>query len=209
LLSEVGFGALLVYSPRGQAPPSKRSRDVCYSLKAGEPKILGQAADRLRQVVDQQHPLSTLFSGIETLVPMPRSAPLLPGGLWPAERIAHALVSRGLAAGVSPALERFQAVPRSAVAAAGQRPSVQQHYDTLRAQALLDVANRIVIVDDVLTKNATALAAASRLVETYPHAQIAVFAMIRTKGLVPDIDTLLEPVMGTVQRVGAEAHREP
>lgn len=140
---------------------------------------------------------------------MPRSAPLLPGALWPADRIAHALVSRGLAAGVSPALERFQAVSKSAVAARGQRPSVQQHYDSLRAQALTDVTNRIVIIDDVLTKGATALAAASRLAETYPHARIAVFATIRTKGLVPDVDTLLEPVTGMVRLVGEEAHREP
>ena len=36
LRSEVAYGALLVYSPRGLSEASKRARDVCYKIKGGD-----------------------------------------------------------------------------------------------------------------------------------------------------------------------------
>jgi orotate phosphoribosyltransferase len=86
---------------------------------------------------------------------------------------------------------------------------VTQHYDSLRAHNRTDVGNRIVIVDDVVTKGSTALAAASCLAEVYPNAEIRLYAAIRTKGIVPDIDQILDPVSGTIQLVGDEGHRQP
>jgi orotate phosphoribosyltransferase-like protein len=74
---------------------------------------------------------------------------------------------------------------------------------------MVGITERIVIVDDVITKGSTALAAASRLAEIYPDADMKVFALVRTKGLVPDIDRILDPTTGIVRLVGDEGDRQP
>lgn len=206
--SEVTFGSLLCYSPRGQSDLSRQSRDVCYAIKAGQPGILALVGRRLREHVDGAGVLSQLFQGHLTLVPMPRSAPLISGALWPADRIAGAITSAGLGAQVVPALERMFAVPKSARAAPGERPPISLQYESLRAHSMVDVSDRILLVDDVVTKGATAIAAISRLAEIYPEARISLFATILTKGLVPDIDRILDPAVGRIRLVNGEPQRE-
>jgi adenine/guanine phosphoribosyltransferase-like PRPP-binding protein len=73
---------------------------------------------------------------------------------------------------------------------------------------MVDVSDRILLVDDVVTKGATAIAAISRLAEIYPEARISLFATILTKGLVPDIDRILDPAVGRIRLVNGEPQRE-
>jgi adenine/guanine phosphoribosyltransferase-like PRPP-binding protein len=77
------------------------------------------------------------------------------------------------------------------------------------AEPVVGIADRVVIVDDVITKGSTALAAGSRLAEVYPNVDIKVFALVRTKGLVPDIQQILDPATGIVRLVGDEGDRQP
>jgi predicted amidophosphoribosyltransferase len=209
LRSEVIFGSLLCYSPRGQNEVSRQSRDVCYAIKAGQPRVLELVGRRLRENLDGAGVLTQLFEHPLTLVPMPRSAPLVAGALWPADRIARALTAAGLGVQVVPALERVSAVPKSARAGPGERPPISLQYESLRARSLVDVSDRILVVDDVVTKGATAIAAVSRLDEIYPKAQIALFAAIRTRGLVAEIEHTLDPALGKITLIGDEPNREP
>lgn len=199
----------MAYSPRGQSEISKRSRSVCYKIKEGNPETLQLAAKRLHEHVGGQDILASLFGATATLIPMPRSAPLVQGALWPALKICESIVGVGLAARTVPALERTVAVPKASQAAWGERPGVAKHYDSLRAHARVDVGERILLVDDVVTKGTQALAAVSRLAETYPNATINVFAVIRTKGLVPEIDAIFDPAVGTISLNGDEGDRQP
>jgi len=64
-------------------------------------------------------------------------------------------------------------------------------------------------VDDVITKGRTLLAAAIRVREAFPGAQVRAFALVRTMGLVPDIGRLLAPCKGVISWVGNDAHRDP
>ena len=209
LLSELDYGALLAYSPRGRTEPSRRSRDVCYKLKAGDPGILQLSALRLSEHIQAGGTLAGFFRGDVTLVPMPRSAPLVAGALWPSHKICELIVQAKFAARTVPVLERVTAVPKSAHAQPGGRPSVSAHYDSMRVNRQIDVGARILIVDDVVTKGNTAIAAASRVSEMYPQAEIKLFAVIRTKGMIPDIEQILEPVIGTIQLLNDEGLRNP
>ena len=154
--------------------------------------------------------LHDLFSGAPTLVPMPRSAPLVSGvALWPAERVCLAIRDGGVDVRIAPILRRKKAVAKSATAAPGERPKVSIHYESMEAERRLEIGNHLVIVDDVVTKGNTALAAAARLAEAYPKARISLFALIRTKGLVPEIERIIEPVVGTIRLVDDEGDRNP
>lgn len=59
-------------------------------------------------------------------------------------------------------------------------------------------ADRLLLVDDVVTKGTTLLAAATVLRRRWPHVQVSAFAAIRTCGLEPDIERILDPCDGTI-----------
>lgn len=109
------------------------------------------------------------------------------------------LLAAGLASQVIPMLVRKRAVPKSSFARPGERPSVAERYASFVGQPLVGAGTNIVIVDDVVTKGSTALAAASRIADIMLNTTIRLFAVIRTKRLVPDVDRIVEPTVGTIR----------
>jgi hypothetical protein len=209
LLSDVRFGSFLVYSPRGQSPMSRSSR-------VARDRVKNARLDDVRRIVERLHeefPTSSLNEVLGpdlALVPAPRSAPLVPGALWPAQRIADALVRHGFGSEVIPLVSRSTAVPKSAYASPGNRPMPHDHLASLHVEPTLARPATITIVDDVITKGATLLAAASLLRAHYPESDVRAFAVLRTLGLQPDIDQIIAPVVGTVTLTAwGDAHREP
>ena len=65
------------------------------------------------------------------------------------------------------------------------------------------------VVDDFITKGNTLLAACSLLKEALPEAEVRAFALVRTMGLVPEVERVVEPCMGTIRVSLDEAFREP
>ena len=59
------------------------------------------------------------------------------------------------------------------------------------------------------TKGRTLLAAASRVHEAFPCAQIRAFALVRTMGLIPGVQQLLDPCKGEIRWRSGDAHRSP
>lgn len=165
MLSEVRFAAALVYSPRGQAPESKKSREqVRDPLKRGDSEFLRSVTEHLPPFLPPDLVAEFLAPDV-VLVPTPRRAPLSSkDALWPAKLLAEALVRGGLGARVFCCLQRTVAVPKSAYAAPGERPEPQRHYDSMHvSNELLDRPQRITLVDDFITKGSTLIAAASRI----------------------------------------------
>lgn len=214
LLSSLRFGSYLVYSPRGSSDVSRRSRAIRDAIKAGDQDLLDQVAARLASQVNTTG-LGAVLGPDVILVPTPRSAPLVIGGLWPPKLLADALVAAGLGRSVLPCLERVEAVPKSAFARPGERPNAQRHYETLRivqdlGQLELLASKRITLVDDFLTKGNTLLGGASRLAEAYPMSELAAFGLVRTLGRQPEIAQLIDPCVGTITRGWyGEADRSP
>jgi hypoxanthine phosphoribosyltransferase len=69
--------------------------------------------------------------------------------------------------------------------------------------------HHIVLIDDVVSKGRTLLAAAMRVQEALPNAQVRAFAMVRTMGLVPDVSRLVDPCRGQIRWKAGDAHRSP
>jgi hypoxanthine phosphoribosyltransferase len=68
---------------------------------------------------------------------------------------------------------------------------------------------RLLLVDDVVTKGRTLLAAAARLHEAFPQAHITAFALLRTLGFKDHIEDLLDPCVGRIGWRAGDAHRNP
>ncbi len=142
-------------------------------------------------------PLERFFDGGPWLVPLPRSGLAQKDSLWPAKRISEALVGQGIGARVVCTLERRTAVRKSAGSA--NRPSPMDHYRSF-GPAVPVRTDRIILVDDVVTRGSTALGAAWRILEAMPEVGVALFAVART---LPDHEVrgAVDLVVGSIEQV--------
>lgn len=175
----------------------------------GDGAWLAAYAGLVRQEVTRQETLSDLFDRKTCLVPVPGSSPS-PAGVWAAERLARALCGVGLGASVWLGLRRHHAVRKSATASSADRPTVGQHMNSLSVMCRTEpLPERVILIDDVITRGRTILAAAARLHEALPHADIRAFALVRTMSFVAQLTHFFEPCQGVVRWAGGDARREP
>jgi len=163
--SRIGFTSFLQYSPHGEQPTSRSSKDLIRAIK-------------------NDHPYG--------------DKPAIP---YSVKRLAEELVKY-------PVLQECFAVTKSATAAPGQRPSPDEHYDSLAVMPkLLPSGAKIVIVDDVVTRGATFLACYFRLKQAHPDIQVVCFALVRT--MRQEIDSMLAPIAGEITCLHGYPNRTP
>ena len=207
-LSSVTFVSCYVYSPRGEGWLAEASRELRDRVKSSDPLWLPRYAGLVYRSSLRDRYLAALFASDVVLVPVPGStrSGVAP---WAALRLALALSQVGFALRVWTGLRRRYAVTKSATAPGARRPTVHQHYDSFEVMSAPNPLGKLVLVDDVITKGRTLLAAAARLRSELPFADIRGFALIRTQGLVSRIEHLTEPCYGVVRWAGGDARREP
>jgi predicted amidophosphoribosyltransferase len=208
MIGALDFASCYVYSPTGKGSICARSRLLRALLKEGDARFMTQYAVRVREQALLPARLGGFFFAGDVLVPVPRSAPKS-GGTWVAAELAQALVEQGLGAMTWPGLRRICAVRKSATSAAGTRPSVASHYDSFRMEPPAFCPAGVVLIDDVVTKGRTLLAAASRVRDAIPGVEIRAFALLRTLGRVTGVNHLLEPCRGEIRWTGVDARRNP
>jgi len=196
LPSEIPYAIFANYSPRGSAKQSEKSRTLCGLVKAGRVDVIRSALPHLTD--SQNQDLVSFLNPEITLVPVPRSAPLTAGALWPSKVIADTLLEGYLGREVLPCIRRVSAVRKSSTSPANERPLWTEHYASLVVDKPLFDPVTITLIDDVLTMGRTAYACAQRLKDTFPNAEVKFFALIRTQGLIPDIEKIVEPSIGTI-----------
>lgn len=204
-----------MYSPRGQTQLSARSRQFIGQLKRGDPQALPQFVARVASLTQLGH-FPGFFGATVTLMPVPGSSPLVAGGLWVPLLVANALKAAGLAHDVVPAVSRITAVKKSAFAPPGERPNVQQHYNSITVQIVKPAPTNITLIDDVVTQGCTMLAVASRVANAYPSANVRGFALVRTMSNIeidqvvsPRTNTIVSPCVGTIEPRQDRAARWP
>lgn len=208
MMEVLAFASCYVYSPTGNGLICARSRLLRALLKEGDARFMSKYARRVREQARLPARLGGFFLAGDVLVPVPRSAPKT-GGTWVAAELAHALVQQGLGDMVWPGLRRIRAVRKSATSAQGARPSVASHYDSFRMEPPALPPASVVLIDDIVTRGRTLLAAAARVREAIPGVEIRAFALLRTRGLVACVPSLLEPCRGEIQWTGRDALRMP
>jgi hypothetical protein len=209
VLRTIAFASCYVYSPLGTGPVCERSRLMRALLKAGDAGFMPKYALRVRRQAQESSLWQGFFGAADLLVPVPRSTPYVAGRLWAAQELALALVKEGLGGGAWAGLRRVHAVRKSATAIPTERPTVHRHYESFLIESPPMVPDRIVLIDDVITKGRTLLAAASRVHEAFPCAEVRAFALVRTLGFVSDVQRLLDPCKGEIKWKAGDAHRSP
>jgi hypothetical protein len=203
------YAACYAYSPKGESDVSQRSRLLCARIKNGSPKWLKTYVASVHQEFAQGRCFSDYFGEQALFVPVPQCTSTAPMSLWVARRLAFTLQEAGLGEDVWTGLRRVTSVDRSSSAWMWHRPTVPQHYRSLTVIPSPRSPSNIVVVDDVITKGRTLVAAAMRLREAFPAATIRAFALLRTMGLVSDVVRIFDPCEGTVHWTGEDAYREP
>ena len=214
-LSQLQFGALLSYCPRGDSNEILYSKNVMLALKGdrfvGNPPIL--MSQWIAQTIRNQGnslPFFSFFQPDTIFIPTPKSSLMQPDTLWVPERIATALIRVGIGKEVAPCLVRIKPVPKSASSPSGERPTPAIHYASLAVQGRLSEPKDIVLVDDIITRGSTLLGAANRLAEIFPGTRIRAFAAMRTISNPDDFVKVTEPCIGTIElRTSGDTLRRP
>jgi hypothetical protein len=212
--SDIPFVSFLQYAPQGVSDLSRESREIVLKIKtdgfhANKP-IIPYAVERFEQHLAKLEEHRGWFTPGTLLIPVPRSAPTVTGAVWPSKRICEELNNRGLGGEIRACLRRTVAIRKSATAK-GNRPDPAEHYESVEVESdapLLVQPDRILLVDDVVTRGSTFLGLVPRLQESFPVADILCFALVRTMSK-REIDSMADPVSGHIRFDGVTPHREP
>jgi len=218
---ELEFASLFAYSPRGESDAARRSKLLCYELKRGgfthprnrdpqaEQPVARWIAERLLER-RQKPPFGGFFGADVTLVPMPTHAKRQDDSLWVPMNLCEEFCRAGLAGAISPCIVRTTAVPKAARSDSDKRPTVQQHLDSMSLDRTIEVFDDVLLVDDVVTRGATLMAASIRVLEAFPRARVRAFAVVRTISDDEDLRSIDDPRLGIIKLYeSGRTHREP
>jgi hypothetical protein len=214
LLSEVPYAAFLAYSPNGSTTDRlhRISQLFVRALKEdayfdNEPAV-ELAVRRLVEV--RPECLESWFGPDVILVPAPRSSPFPPSNLgvplrgterdflWVPRRICELLTRMGLAPETLELLVRERRVTRAAAANAADRPRPREHLESLACRPQLLAKDRLLVVDDVVTRGSTLLACASLLAARFPETEVRTFALVRSISNPAEFAAMRAPVTGSI-----------
>lgn len=143
-------------------------------------------------------PFLKIFDRDKVLIPIPRSNPIPTDGLWVPKRIADEMVQKGLGGYVVPCLIRSKPVNKSSWSIPSQRPLPSEHYDSLKVEQTVTELNEVILIDDVITRGSTLIAAANKLIDAFPKIKIHSFAAVRTISNSVDFHKWFDPVQGVI-----------
>lgn len=211
MLRAIFFASCYVYSPCGRGAASQRSRMRCGLLKSGNSRFIAAVAARIAQQSRTRATLQDFFCHSDVLVPVPGSEAGLSSPGTATAALCAALRSEGIGGRVWAGLNRTYTVRKSSTSPHGLRPTVRDHFDSFAMSPWPDwpTPGRIILIDDVVTKGRTLMAAALRIHASLPEVRIRAFAVLRTLGVVPDVHQLLDPCVGKIVMRGNDVRRAP
>lgn len=194
----IEFATMLVFATRGKNEIALKSRQIAGNLKSGNARVIQRLIHHIKEL-PEEHPITQMFQGDPILVPAPRSAPIVGDGLWPTRILCDHLVEAGLGGSVQNFVARAKKVPKSSsFSSADQRPTCNTHFESLVVVPPSAFIQKIILVDDVFTLGRTSCACVRKLKESFPDADISVFAAMRTRGFIKELDFIVQPSFSTM-----------
>jgi hypothetical protein len=219
--SDVRFTSVLAYPPKSAFPHPQfqLQREKVLSIKddrtlpnsSPPTPAIAYFAEAVCRHMQRYEVLRDCFEGALTAVPVPRSKLQQPNSLWPALRICEELKAVGLVTDIAPFLRRTRAVlPSHHSSSADTRASPEQHYETMAVDLgapHTKAIERLLIVDDIVTRGSTFLACQALLQESFPFHPISAFAVASTVSGSPR--PILQPVCGVCSCPKGFPFRDP
>ena len=143
------------------------------------------------------------------MVPVSPSSLLTKDSLWVPQRLAKALVRRGLGKSVAECVKLVQSIRKSSKSSPENRPQVFEHYDSVQVEKIFSKSDEILLVDNIVTRGATLIGIANKLADIFPNARIRGFAAMRTISDPSRFVKINDPFTGIIQLVGDDAFRDP
>lgn len=214
-LSKLEFFSLLSYSTRGTSDAEQGSKTWRNAVKNDQFVQINSDSKLTSDLIadwiaknSTMPPFNDYFKPNMVLVPVPKSTLMQSGTLWVPRRVANALAARNLGKSFE-CLERIIPLPRASTSTPANRPKAIDHYNSMRVQTILSEPSEILLVDDVVTRGATAVGAANRLIEAFPNTRIRLFAALRAVSP-PDIfKEIYDPRLGIIELKGDQTYRRP
>lgn len=214
-LTKMEFGSVFSYSPRGQSVFERKSKSMMMAIKtdpyfSNPPILVSKYISNFIKDKMSTLPFAQFFKTDPILVPVPNSSLLKPDTLRVPLRLAHALRDNGFGSAVEDLLIRREPLRKAATSQARDRPKALDHYLSLDVQKRFSKPpHEILLVDDIITRGATILGAANRLVETFPGIHIFAFAAMRTMTPPFVFKDIYDPCIGEITLGGEHTFRAP
>jgi len=164
-------------------------------LKASKHSALDAIEDGIQRD-DALDVRNQIFNGTVGLVPVPGHSILYKFAALQSLQIAKSLMNVGLSSTIYNLIERTTTIRRSSFQITEERPTVEEHIETLEVFPQLINQETLVLVDDIVTKGTTLVACAQMLSKIYPEKEIKFFAAMRTTST--DLINFYEPVSSTI-----------
>ncbi len=212
-ITDIEFGSLLTYSPRGITDEEARSRTFKAKLKTDgflekeEILMTEYIAQGIKNNLEKL-PFADFFKANTVLVPTPSSSLTKADTLWVPQRLASALVNNGLGEKVSSCLERTTPLRKSHTSSNTNRPKAHEHYESMSVQKELSEPSEILLIDDFITRGATLIGAANRLADAFPKTKIRTFVGIKTISNPKNFRKIYDPCIGKINLIGEESYND-
>ncbi|UII21580.1 hypothetical protein [Fulvivirga ligni] len=196
--NSLNYAGIANYLSKNTGEKGEQSRQICAALKAGRQSTINSVIGAINKNL-------SFFEGFlgpnTTLIPIPRSTPLLNGGIWPAKIIADELVKNNLANTSIEIIQRTKRISASSSrSSAKDRSEVHEHRASLQISPEIIHTNNIILVDDVVTLGRTSYACFLDLQKYYSGQNIMLFSVFVTKGLEEHktLDIITQPQSGII-----------
>jgi predicted amidophosphoribosyltransferase len=209
---DLPYGSLLNYIPKKEYDDAVLSRNVIDRVKSGNEEIIGDVIDLIASQ-EAATPLKDFLTPDSLLIPVPRSSLVKADTVWPSKVIAEEMMKRGYGTVLKPTIERTKPIRKSSNQSAEDRPTVQEHLETLEIAIPPELTDpkTIILIDDVVTQGNVSIACAELLKNIYPDSDIRLFAVARTRGFKNDGLNFFEPYIGKIRYYfkSGKTYRDP
>ena len=215
-LSTLEFGSLMSYAPWGNLEIHMKSKtmktilknDLFVDSKSDKVLMSDFVADEIKRNM-QSLPFAKFFNLNPILIPVPPSSLLTRDSLWVPQRIAKALVRRGLGKSVAECVKLVKPLRKSSKSSPENRPKPSEHYNSVEVEQILSKPVEILLVDDIVTRGATLIGVANKLADVFPNASIRGFAAMRTMTPPSKFVKINDPCIGQIELIDDDAYRDP
>jgi hypothetical protein len=172
-------------SKKGEAEEVRLAKRVIDNIKLGRTKVIDAYHSNYFSSEDLQE-LGSFIDSESTLIPVPQSVPLInSNATWPSLEICKKLFDLGYGREIQPLIRRRVQVRKAAFQPTSEeRPSVQEHFDSLEVDykpMIIESLDKIVFVDDVITQGRTSYACYQKLLNKLKKdIPVSVFALVRS-----------------------------